>query len=816
MEKNKNQNKKLVTNRQIFQILLGAVFCFGFLLAVTKAEAAFNCSLGGSYADSATCSANCLQTASCSLNPISVSGGGGANINFWLTASGNRIDFHTYGESGGPVSGGAVTLNGFTASGGTLPGAQFGISASGNQICQQSNNGEGWFSAGCVTLNGATASGGAGGLNTNVVITASGNRICFSGDNGEGRFDAGCITLTPTNYSCPLSGGSACNASHQCTRPGTCTYVAPAPTVNLAANPTLIIRGNSSTLSWSSTNATRCTASGGWIGDKPTSGTAPVSPTANTTYTLTCTGPGGSAQDSAAVTVNAAAPTVSLNANPTSIFRGSSSTLSWSSTNATQCSASANPGSSAWTGTKSTSGSQSVSPTSTTLYTIACTGPGGSASSSASVTVNTPAPTLTISADPTPIYLGNTTTIRWSTTDATRCTASVDWSGDKSVNGSQVVTPTKLGTSNNYVLTCTGPGGSVVKSPLLTVNQIPAPTLTLSANPPTITSGNSSRLTWTVGGNATSCTASNNKGLATWNGAKAFANGTYDQSVSPTTSTQFSLRCSNAGGSVTRDVTVNVDVVPPTVTFTADPKTITQGGSSVLTWTVLNATGCDGETLDGVTDPNWPAGSRSFSITPRTQTVFPPRMPTTTYKLNCWNAGGGVDAYQTINVDAPLAPAVNLDANPISISGGEPTALTWTTANVSSCAASNDTGLSAWNGTKGLAGTQNVTPAESTNFRLSCTGPNGSAADSASVSVSCVDSSYSGYACMADDDPCADSNNCGKPYTLKKTCYALSNCGRTVSRPETDPECAKLSCESKSGTCPACSGGGGDWIEVAP
>lgn len=74
------------------------------------------------------------------------------------------------------------------------------------------------------------------------------------------------------------------------------------------------------------------------------------------------------------------APTANLTAFPSSINAGQSSTLSWSSTNATTCSA-------PWTTSGSSSGSQSVSPTTTTTYSITCTGAGGSASSSATVNV---------------------------------------------------------------------------------------------------------------------------------------------------------------------------------------------------------------------------------------------------------------------------------------------------------------------------------------------------------------------------------------------------------------------------------------------
>jgi peptidoglycan-associated lipoprotein len=79
-------------------------------------------------------------------------------------------------------------------------------------------------------------------------------------------------------------------------------------------------------------------------------------------------------------------PAVSLSAEPSSIERGKSATLKWTSSNAD--SASLNQG----IGTVQTSGSREVFPTQTTRYTIEVKGEGGTASASAEVTVRTPPP----------------------------------------------------------------------------------------------------------------------------------------------------------------------------------------------------------------------------------------------------------------------------------------------------------------------------------------------------------------------------------------------------------------------------------------
>src|SRR4029079_19472420 len=77
----------------------------------------------------------------------------------------------------------------------------------------------------------------------------------------------------------------------------------PAPTVSLTANPTNISAGQSSSLSWSSTNASGCVASGGWSGTMSTAGSANVTPDSTTSYTLACTGSGGTATESATVSL---------------------------------------------------------------------------------------------------------------------------------------------------------------------------------------------------------------------------------------------------------------------------------------------------------------------------------------------------------------------------------------------------------------------------------------------------------------------------------------------------------------------------------
>jgi hypothetical protein len=82
------------------------------------------------------------------------------------------------------------------------------------------------------------------------------------------------------------------------------------------------------------------------------------------------------------------APTVTLQASPTTVVAGGASTLTWTSTNASACTGSGT----GFTGPQATgTGSTSVSVAATTSYTLTCTGAGGSSTKSVTVTA-TPAP----------------------------------------------------------------------------------------------------------------------------------------------------------------------------------------------------------------------------------------------------------------------------------------------------------------------------------------------------------------------------------------------------------------------------------------
>jgi endo-1,3(4)-beta-glucanase len=140
---------------------------------------------------------------------------------------------------------------------------------------------------------------------------------------------------------------------------------------------TSIFEGESITLNWSSANANSCSASGDWSGTKSANGneTLQLASVKTYTFTLTCSGASGTtnAVSSVSIEVNAIPnPTIdSFSSSAQSVSVNESITLSWSTSNTTECSADGD-----WTGSKELDGTETLELTSVKTYTfdLTCTG----------------------------------------------------------------------------------------------------------------------------------------------------------------------------------------------------------------------------------------------------------------------------------------------------------------------------------------------------------------------------------------------------------------------------------------------------------
>lgn len=296
-----------------------------------------------------------------------------------------------------------------------------------------------------------------------------------------------------------------------------------------------------------------------------------------------------------------AAPSISLSATPQLISYGGSAQLNWSSTNATSCLA----GGTWWGGIRPTSGTANTGRLTAqqSVFTLTCSGPGGSKTTSTTVTIGqatnqpptptpTPTPTpppgkarptISFYASPSVIRFGESTTLTWSSINASSCIAGGTWWGGIRHTSGSANTGRLTEQNSQFLLTCSGPGGSTTVSTTVTFGgsttpppapapppppqpQPPVPTpptpppappgqlpaITLAASPSNIRFGDSSILTWSST-NATSCVAG-----GTWWGGVRPTTGSANTGRLTAPKSIFTLTCTGPGGSSTASTAVTI------------------------------------------------------------------------------------------------------------------------------------------------------------------------------------------------------------------------------------------------------------------
>ena len=100
-----------------------------------------------------------------------------------------------------------------------------------------------------------------------------------------------------------------------------------------------------------------------------------------------------------------------------------------------------------------------------------CGGGGGGGGGDEPYTPSLPNPTSSISANPTTIYVNEVLTISWSSTNATSCSASGAWDGEKSTSGEEELIVTEGG-EFTYIITCSSSSNSATANVIVIVNPI--------------------------------------------------------------------------------------------------------------------------------------------------------------------------------------------------------------------------------------------------------------------------------------------------------------------------------------------------------
>ena len=425
-------------------------------------------------------------------------------------ASGQTVDnnsgSHCGGGGGSAPSGGSGGAGQCgTGSNGSVPGA--GGGGAGYDYGGYWNGGGGGGSGGYTTKTYA-----AGELTTGAGITAV---VGYGGTGGWGN----------------ATGGTGATGQV------TITWSSATPSCSVLAEANPLTYGNSTSLSWTSANATSFYITNiGYVAANATSSTL-VGPLSSTAYNGTAIGSGGTTNCDYTLTVNAPSncalpwggtlnhgssvtayqastvpygsscvsesrscangvlsgsytnqscavgPTCSLSVNPGSVVQGQSATLSWSSINATSCTGDN------FNTSGAPAGNVSVSPSQTTTYTASCSGVGGTTQ-------------CTGSGGGTGQSLPVSCTPSWS------CVG----------GGNQTIRQTNADCSTVDLTTCVSPqfctaGSSTCVNPVVTGS--------ISASPRLVPSGGAAKITWTTS-DAVSCTVTGSNGDS-WSGVSSAA-----------------------------------------------------------------------------------------------------------------------------------------------------------------------------------------------------------------------------------------------------------------------------------------------------
>ncbi len=293
-----------------------------------------------------------------------------------------------------------------------------------------------------------------------------------------------------------------------------------------------------------------------------------VLPTVTTTYTLVATNSAGKVSKDLTITVT---PVESVNnsasgpqapqkvlpiiknftANPQRISKGESTTLNWEVVGT-------EPVNISITSLGNLSGNNiSVSPIKNVTYTLIAANSVGKVTKDLTITVIQQPTISKFTASATNIVKGESSELSWNVTGTAPINISITSLGNRTGNNVEVM-PAKTTT---YTLIATNSAGTVTKDVTITVKMpVEAPKITsFTASAINILKGESSILSWGVTGTAPINISITSLGNRTGNSL----------TVSPLTTTTYTLIATNSAGTVSKDLTVTVTVSNKVTRFAA-------------------------------------------------------------------------------------------------------------------------------------------------------------------------------------------------------------------------------------------------------
>jgi len=254
-------------------------------------------------------------------------------------------------------------------------------------------------------------------------------------------------------------------------------------------------------------------------------------------------------------------------------------------------------------------------------------------------------PTVTLTAITPTVEYGRGAQLRMQWTNVTSCTGSggwaIKWRGNAPTDdtgGTDALTAT-----TTFIVTCTGPYGSASASATVGV----LPSVTLSSSPQTIYPAEPVTVTWSSF-NATSCVRSGHwTGPSTLSGSETFTTFHRPGGV-------LTLTCSNAAGSRSAAIPIDVLLPVPRVVLVAAPTSGAAGRMGTINWYVENAEAC---TASGAWSGPRSATSGFEDIGPINQN--------STFTLTCTGPGGSTTeavTFTVVSTTLSLSGSIQLSA----------------------------------------------------------------------------------------------------------------------------------------------------------
>jgi hypothetical protein len=428
------------------------------------------------------------------------------------------------------------------------------------------------------------------------------------------------------------------------------------------ADRTAIVAGDTARLKWTLERSAGVTIEPS-VGDKPGApeGSADVSPTARTEYTLTARNWLG-ISSSAKATIDVLAITA-FKATPERLAKeGDEVTLRWETTGATKVKIEPEDG----IKDPKPSGEAVVHPAGPTTYTLTATGP-NDVTATRNVSVEIGAPTIKrFDVAPGPnaarVYQGDPVQLTWTAEGFSKVVITSDKGNvarDKAeldvTAGPPVMVYPAVAGNVTYTLTASNAAGSA--QAMHTVSVSPVSIVQFEAEPTSLAPGQPAKLRWRI--------ERPNDATKVELDPLGPVEGMGERSVSPTADTTYTLRMTAPDGTVQeRQVQVAVQQLPVINVFTAPRPSIGFGEEARLTWSVSNAARIEIRTADGLPllSTDKPEG---------TLVDVPPAA--TTYIIEAYSASGkSVKKDFNVDVRPPGQPAPSETAAPSSATGAAP------------------------------------------------------------------------------------------------------------------------------------------------